>query len=82
MIENRLIKLSKNKNIFDDNIWTYKNALNKLNFKHRLTDTTYFNGQKKNRADQKIIIYFNLPFCECVKTNAEKIFYELINKHF
>ena len=74
MIENRLIKLSKNKNIFDDNIWTYKNALNKLNFKHKLTDTKYFNGQKKNRADQKKIIYFNLPFCDSVKISRKNIF--------
>ena len=37
MIENILIKLSKIKDIFDDNICTYRNALDKSNFKHKLT---------------------------------------------
>ena len=36
MVEKRLIKLSKNKNIFDDNICTYQNALDKSNFKFKL----------------------------------------------
>ena len=34
MIEKKLIELSKDKNIFDDNICKYKNALDNSNFKH------------------------------------------------
>ena len=78
MIENRLIKLFKNRNIFDQNICTYQNALDKSNFKHKLTYKEYFN--KRNRTRK--IIYFNPPFCESVKTNIIKIFFVLINKHF
>ena len=33
MVENRLIKLSRNRNIFDHNICTYQNALDKSNLK-------------------------------------------------
>ena len=59
MIANRVIKLSKNKNIFDDNICTYQNALDKSNFKQKLTYTTDFNKQKKKRNRSRKIIYFN-----------------------
>ena len=82
MIENRLIKLSKNKDIFDNNICTYQNALDKSNFKHKLAYTTDLNRQKKKRNRPRKIIYFNPPFCESVKTNVGKIFFDLINKHF
>ena len=74
MIENRLIKLSKNKDIFDDNICTYQNALDKSNFKHKLAYTTDLNKQKKKRNRPRKIIYFNPPFCESVKTNVENFF--------
>ena len=47
MIESRLVKLSKNKNTFDDNVCTYQNALDKSNFKHKLTYMTDFNKQKR-----------------------------------
>ena len=35
---------------------------------------------KRNRTRK--IIYFNPPFCESVKTNIGKMFFELISKHF
>ena len=80
MIENRLIKLSKNKNIFDDNICTYQNAVDKSNFKHKLTYTSDFKNRKRNRSRK--VIYFNLPFCKSIKANVEKLSFELVNKHF
>ena len=82
MIENRLIKLSKNRNIFDQNAYTYQNALDKSNFKHKLTYKEDFSKQKKKRNRTRKIVYFNPPFCESVKTNIGKMFFELINKHF
>ena len=82
MIENRLIKLSKNRYIFDQNACTYQNALDKSNFKHKLTYKEDFNKQKKKRSRTRKIIYFNPQFCESVKTNIGKTFFELISKHF
>ena len=76
MIENRLIQLSKNKNIFDNNICTYQNTLDKSSFKHKLTYTIDFNKQKKKRNRLRKIIYFSPPFCESVKTNVGKIFFD------
>ena len=49
MIENRLIELSKNKNIFSNNTCTYQNALDKSKFKHKLTYKDNFKKQKKKR---------------------------------
>ena len=71
MIENRLIKLSKNKDIFNNNICTYQNALDKSKFKHKLTYKDCFNKQNKKKQTKKMI-YFKPPFCETVKTNVEK----------
>ena len=67
-IKNRLIKLSKNKNTFD-NICTYQNALDKSNFENKLTYTEDFNKQKNKKSILEKIIYFNPPFCESVNTN-------------
>ena len=40
------------------------------------------NKPKKKRNRSRKVIYFNPPFCESVKTNIGKIFFELMNKHF
>ena len=53
MIGIRLIKLSKNNEIFDDNICTYQNALDKSKFKHKLTYTTDFKNRKRKETDQE-----------------------------
>ena len=53
MIESRLVKLSKNKNTFDDNVCTYQNALDKSNFKHKPTYTTDQNKQKIKKFNKK-----------------------------
>ena len=52
MIENRLVKLSKNKNIFSNNTCTYQNALDKSNYKHKLTYAGDFNNQKRKETDK------------------------------
>ena len=76
MVEKRLTKLSKNKKVFDDNICTYQNALDKSNFKHKLMYKEDVIKPKKKRHRSRKVIYFNPPFCESVKTNIEKIFFE------
>ena len=82
MVEKRLTKLSKNKKVFDDNICAYQNALDKSNFKHKLMYKEDVNKPKKKRNRSRKVIYFNPPFCESVKTNIGKIFFELMNRHF
>ena len=83
LIETRINRLSKSEKIFKNSVPTYQNALNDSNFKHTLkySDNRILQTKKKNNRPMKII-YFNPPFCQSVKTNLGKIFFQLINKHF
>jgi len=83
MIEKRINRLSKNEKIFKNSISTYQNALNDSNFKHKLKYSENNNPLAKKKTNRpRKIIYFNPPFCQSVKTNIGKIFFQLINKHF
>ena len=81
MIEQRLSKLSKNKNIFDNIKGTYQNALNKSNFKYKLKYRETINHNKKKTRKRKCL-YYNPPFCKSVQTNIGKLFLALLDKHF
>ena len=78
MIQERLIRLSTDPNIFDDAKPCYQNALNKSNFKPKLkyTNETKINDKKKRKRTRNVI-FFNPPFCKSVKR-----FLGLIDKHF
>ena len=82
MIERRINKLSKNEQIFNNHVATYQNALNNANFKHKLKYTENVKTQTKKKTNRsRKIIYFNPPFCQSVKTNIGKAFFEITNKH-
>ena len=49
MIQNRIIKLSKNEKIFNESVSIYQEALTKSNFKHKLKYT-----EDKNTKCKKI----------------------------
>ena len=83
MIQNRIIKLSKNEKIFNESVSIYQEALTKSNFKHKLKYTEDKNTKcKKTRNRKRKVIFFNPPFCQSVKTNIGKLFLKLIEKHF
>merc|ERR1712096_235557 len=83
MIEKRINRLSKSENIFKNSVSTYQNSLNDSNVKHELKYSENNNPQTKKKANRpRKIIYFNPPFCQSLKTNIGKIFFQLINKHF
>ena len=83
MIEKRINRLYKNEKIFKNSISAYQNALNDSNFKHKLKYSENKNPQTKKKANRpRKIIYFNPPFCQSLKTNIGKIFFQFINKHF
>ena len=82
MIERRINKLSKNEQIFNNHVATYQNALNNANFKHKLKYTENLKTQTKKKTNRsRKIIYFNPPFCQSVKTNIGKAFFEITNTH-
>lgn len=77
MIEERLIRLSTDPNIFDDAKPCYENALSKSNFKHKLKHTYEVKlKEKKKRKRTRNVMFFNPPFCQLVKTNIGKRFLE------
>ena len=81
MIEKRLSKLSKDEKIFKEAAPIYQAALNKSNFKHKLS----YNKPKKSNTKcnrKRKITFFNPPFCQSVRTNIGKKFLNLIDKHF
>ena len=83
VIEESLIRLSTDANIFDDAKPCYQNALSKSNFKHKLKYTNEAKlKEKKKRKRTRNVMFFNPPFCQSVKTNIGKRFLELIDKHF
>ena len=82
MIERRINKLSKNEQIFNNSITVYQKALDNANFKHKLKYTENKKTQTKKKTNrQRKIIYFNPPFCQSVKTNIGKAFFEITNKY-
>ena len=80
MINNRLFKLSSNKQIFDS---IKKGALiSSGHYKLNDYDKNDPNcNSKKNKRLIKII-YFNPAFCNYVKTNIGKKFLDLVRLHF
>ena len=59
-----------------------QNALSDSNFKCMLKYSENKNSQIKRKSNQPSkIIYFNPSFCQSVKTNLWKIFFQLIDKH-
>ena len=81
MVENRLNKLSKNKESFDNIKGVYQNALANSNFNHKLTYNEVPNTKNKRNRRRKCI-YYNPPFCQSVQTKIGKLFLNLLDKHF
>ena len=83
MIKKRLNRLSKTKEIFNESITGYQNALTNSNFKHKLKHSSHQNNQSKKKPTRtRKTIYFNPPYCQSVRTNIGKAFLLLIDKHF
>ena len=62
MIERRIVRLSKNEQIFNNSVVTYQNALGNANIKHTLKYTENKKTQTKKKTNQpRKTIYFNPP---------------------
>ena len=80
-INKRISTLSSDKQVFDDAVQTYQNALGHSNFSHKLEYMPHVKQQpRKNR--QRNIIWFNPPFSKNVKTNIARSFLKLVDTHF
>ena len=82
MIERKINRLSKNVQIFNNTVAAYQKASDNANFKHTLKYTENKKTQTKKKTNrQRKTIYFNPPFCQSVKTNIGKAFFEITNKY-
>ena len=80
-INKRISTLSSDKQVFDDAVQTYQNALGHSNFSHKLEYMPHVTQQpRRNRL--RNIIWFNPPFSKNVKTNIARSFLKLVDTHF
>ena len=82
-IEARLRTLSSSKEIFDEDVKPYQEALKNSGYKYKLKyedDSGEKEHQKRNRKRE--VIWFNPPYSKSVKTNVGKCFLKLLDKHF
>ena len=82
-INKRISTLSSDKQVFDDAVQTYQNALGHSNFSHKLEYKPHVTQQPR-RNRQRNIIWFNPPFSKNVKTNIARMrsFLKLVDTHF
>ena len=80
-IEKRISKTSSNKDIFDESIKPYKDALKESGFSEALNYIALTTNKKQNNRKWKII-WFNPPFSRSVKGNIGRIFLRLLLKQF
>ena len=80
IINKRLCESSSNKDEFDKAKLLYEKSLQASGYKTSMSYAQIDMKTNKNRS--RNIIWFNLPFCQNVKTNIDKIFLKLIKKHF
>ena len=82
-IQARLRSLSSSKEIFDESVKPYQEALNRSGYKHILKYEDEPAVKKRRRGNrQRDIIWFNPPYSKSVKTNVGKYFLKLLEKHF
>ena len=80
-VESRLRNISSSKQIFNDSIKVYQDALERSGFKHKLTYEDPENPSTTSNRKRKVI-WFNPPYSKSVKTNVGKRFLNLLDKHF
>ena len=80
-INKRILTLSSDKQVFDDAVQTYQNALGHSNFSHKLEYMPHATQQPR-RNRQRNIIWFNPPFSKNVKTNIARSLLKLVDTHF
>ena len=73
--------MSSNKDIFDEPIKPYKDALKESGFSETLNYIAPTTNPKRQNRKQKII-WFNPPFSRSVKSNIDRTFLPLLSKHF
>ena len=81
MVNKRLSRISSDKEVFEETVHMYKDAIKKAGHKHNfIFKENEVKSTKKKK--KKNLIYYITPFNATVKTNIGKQFLLLIDKHF
>ena len=80
-INKRISTLSSDKQVFDNAVQAYQNALGHSNFSYKLEYMPHATQQPR-RNRQRNIIWFNPPFRKNVKANIARSFLKLVGTHF
>lgn len=79
IINNRISETSCDKNLFDKVAPDYNIALKNSRFNDNVTNIS---SQSKRETRIRQMIWFNTPYGANVKTNVDKFFMRLVDKHF
>ena len=83
MINDRIVKLSSNQEMFESNLQPYQDALKKAGYADKLEyKRKEETKKKKQRTRSRNVFWFNPPFSQSIKTNIGATFLGLIDKHF
>ena len=84
MIANRLSKNSSNKEIFNEAVGPYNDALARSGFKEKLKYEPPTDKAKSSKKDKRIrdVIWWNPPYNARVATDVGKLFLNMAERHF
>ena len=82
MIENRLSQISSSKEVFDNEKAIYEKALKDSGHPHELNYQPPNNNNKKKRKPKRLILWYNPPYSDIVKTNIGRKFLALLEEFF
>ena len=81
-VNNRLSKISSNKDVFMQACHPYQEALRKSGYNYQLNFNPPNPNQKKPANRKRKIVWFNPPYSQNVKDNIGQKFLKLIDEHF
>ena len=83
MIQDRLSTNSSNKELFDEAVGPYNEALKRAGYRQKLEykpKNTENRNRKKNR--QRQIVWWNPPYNASVTTDITRLFFAMVDRHF
>ena len=81
-INRRLSMISANKEVFDNSVAPYQEALNKSGYSHKLEFEPATDLGTKKKIRRRNVTWFNPPYSTSVKTNIGRDFLSLLDKAF
>ena len=81
-VDHKLLKLSSNQRIFEEEAPMYQDALEKSSYSYKLEYKKPDEKKTKKRQRHRLILLFNPPFSNHVTTQIGKHFFEILDSSF